>query len=310
MKKFFLLIFISFSLLILPKTVEAEQRGIGVYPPIIKITASAPSDISVPISVKNMEDKPIEATISIRPFKIDQSGAINYILYKDYTREVSALIETVVLQEENQNVSKLVFSPNGIKNLKLKIDIGKDQKEKDIYFSVLFLVTNQDSSENTRSLLSIGTATNVLLAIGENTLPSYQDRFSSSVLTSEGNLKFKITLANTGKHFMSIKPQLIIKNVFGKEIEILNLKEENILLGQTKELSNTNPDNLVISGKKYYFGPYIAILSLNTAGQETISNKSITIFVLPGSTIWLLSAGTIIILLIIQRIRVKRRKKN
>lgn len=307
MKKYFLGSFLILSLLVFPKIALAQEKGIGIYPPIIKINATAPSNISIPITLRNLEDKPIEAQISIRPFIIDRGGKINLILYKDYTKEMLSIIDNIKLQEEDQNVSKLVFSPSETKKLNLKIDINKETKDKDFYLSVLFVINNQDSSDNTRSLISIGTGTNVLLAIG-NSKDSYQGSFSSSILTSEGNLKFNISLANTGEHFITIKPQVRITNIFGKIVENIDLKEENLLPGENKTLSNSNTQNIIFSGRKYYFGPYKATLNLDIADHKTISDKSFVTFVLPGSTIWFTVGGIALIILIIQRIRARKQK--
>ena len=309
MKKYFLVSYLILILLVFPKIALAQEKGIGVYPPIIKINATAPSIVSIPIALKNLEDKPIEAQISIRPFNIDQAGKINLILYKDYTKEILSILDNIELKEKDQNVSKLVFSPNETRKINLKIDINKELRNKDFYFSILFLLNNQDSSENTRSLISIGTGTNVLLAIG-NSKESYQESFSSPMLTSEGNLKFNISLANTGEHFITIKPQVRIANIFGKVIEDIDLKEENILPGETKTLSNVKNQNAILSLRKYYFGPYKAALSLDIADQKTISDKSLAILVLPGGTIWLLTGSTLLIIAIIQRIKTRRRKNT
>lgn len=309
MKKFFLFSYLILILLFFPKLAFAEEKGIGVYPPIIKINATAPSNISLPITLKNLGDMPIEAQASIRSFGINQTGKINLILYKDYTKEMLSIIDNIKLQEKDQTISKLVFSPNEIKKLNLKIDINKEVQNKDFYLSILFLINTQDSSDNTRSLISIGAGTNVLLAIG-NSKESYQESFVSPLLTSEGNLKFNISLANTGEHFITIKPQVRITNIFGKVIEDIDLKEENVLPGETKTLSNTKIQNSILSQEKYYFGPYKAILSLDIAGRKTISDKSIIIFVLPGGTIWFLTGGIMLTILIIQRIRTRRRKNS
>ncbi len=308
MKKYFLVSYLILILLVFPKIALAKERGIGVYPPIIKINATAPSSISVPISLINLEDKPIEAQISVRPFNIDQTGKINLILYKDYTKEILSILDNIELQEEDQNVSKLVFSPNEARKINLKIDINKELSNKDFYFSILFLLSNQDSSENTRSLISIGTGTNVLLAIGDSK-QSYQENFSSPMFTSEGNLKFNISLANTGEHFITIKPQVRIANIFGKVVEDIDLKEENIPPGQVKVLSNKKSHNTIFTQRKYYFGPYKASLNLNTAYQKTVSDKNLFIFVLPGGTIWLIIGSGIIIISLIQRTKARRLKR-
>lgn len=295
--------------LFFPKISLAQDKGIGVYPPIIKINTTAPSSITIPIELRNLENKPIEAQISIRPFNTDLNGKISLILYKDYTKEILSLIENIKLQEVDQNVSKLVFSPNETKKVNLKINIDKETKDKDFYFSLLFLINNTDSSENTRSLISIGAGTNVLVAIGESK-ESYLESFSSSMLTPEGKLKFNISLTNMGQHFITVKPQVKIANIFGKIVEYVDLKEEIILPEQTKVLSNEKNQNTIFTQRKYYFGPYKASLSLDTAYQKTVSDKNLFLFVLPGGTIWLIIGCGIIITAIIHRIKLRRLKKS
>ena len=304
-----LILILILNLIIFPKSASAEEKGIGVYPPIIKINATAPANISVPITVKNLEDKPIEVQISVQPFEIGSNGMVSLILHKDYTKEIIALIKKVHVQEGDQNVSKLVFSPQETKTLSLKADIDTGQENRDFYLSVVFTVNNKDISENTRSLISIGTATNVLISTGALN-QSFSQSFSSPLLISEGHLKFNSSLTNTGAHFATVKPRVRITNIFGKIVEEITLTEEVMLPGETRTISNQHSDSLISSHLKYLFGPYKATLSINSSPQEALQSKSVFIFVLPGGTIWLIIGIVGALILLTQRLRSRAKYKT
>lgn len=285
----------------------ASDIGLGVYPPLIKAHADKPSSIRLPLKVKNMGDEPIEVNVSIRALNATRDGSPELILFKDYTPEFTALVEAINIIENDQNVSTLTFSPEETKELKLNIEISKEQKEKDYYFSVIFQIANKEQDENSHSLIQASTAANVLLSVGR-TDPSYEADLTSSPLTFGGNLKFKSSISNTGSSFLTFRPQISIENIFGKSIEVINFKEQNVLAGQSKRLYNDLSEANIVSKNKYILGPYKARLMLNMEGKETISEKIIFLFVIPDWSLWTLSIGGVVLSLIIKRIIVRRKR--
>lgn len=309
MKRVIFLTLLALFFSLSPDVSAEEAKGLGVYPPVIKIKSTPPAEISIPIKVRNLGDKPIEADISIRALNIDQNGTPNLTLYKDYTREMTELLEAVRIKEKDQTVSSLLFSPREEKNLELNINLDKNIKAKDYYLSLILLAKSQESSTNSHSLVTLGVSSSILLSLGNNET-SYETRLFSSLFTFEDKLKLEGSITNNGKSFVVVKPQIVIENVFGKKIEVIDLGEQILLAGQTKKLYNTQAETVLASENKYLFGPYRVSLWTQEDNRKNISNNNRIIFVFPGWTILMPIIAVFITLLITKRVIAKRRRSR
>lgn len=303
--KHFLLIILTIVLFGLATTKSfAKANSLGIYPPIIKIEAISPATIYVPITVSNLEESPVEVQISIRQVKFGPNGEPSLVLYKDYTPEDSDMAKRIELKEDIQTISKTVLSPFQSKQFKLKIDIQQNQKDRDFYFSVVFLTSEADKSENSHSVEQIGISSLVLLSIGKGGEATI-DTFSSPLVTTEGNLKFTATLSNQSKHFVTLNPTIDIKNIFGKTIEIIKLKETTMPAGSEAELNYPGKNLGIQTNSKYFFGPYNATLRLNPGHKGPSGSKELSLMVLPGRSIVLITFLILVLIFIVIRVKKK-----
>lgn len=302
MKKFILfgLLFSIYLSLASTKAI-AEEKGLGIYPPIVTIKAISPSKIEIPIRVKNMGNSTLEAQVSLRPFTLDQNGKVKLILHKDYTPENFSILSTSRLLQNDQIVSKLIFSPHQEQDLILEINIEPNQKSKDFYFSVLIESSGNETSQNSYSKQEIGAASNILLSIGDEPIVITSD-FQSPLFTTSGGTKFEASLKNTSNHFSTVHPRIIIKNIFGNTIEIIDLKEQNILPNQV--ISFGPESNEVQANKKYLIGPYNAVLELNTTAS-TKGSQEISFIVVPVKQTIFTITLIFVIIFIILRVRTR-----
>lgn len=302
------IVFITLSLFFLfsdvAEPVLAQKQALGVFPPITKIRTKSGQEISTPIKVKNLTDRPIEAQIILKPFKADEDGKVNLILYKDYTAENSSILKNVKLLEDGQSISNIVLSPKQEEALSLNIKTETNQKPQDFYFSIIFIVSPNDKTENSYSNVRIGIASNILLAIGNNSNLSISD-FSSPLFTGEGNLKFSAQIENSGDNYATIHPLITIKNIFGKTIEVIETKEENLLAKASKTLGEDS--GVIVSKEKYFVGPYTATIELRPTSPANSVSKSLSVFVMPGLTSFLSFAIILLILALFIKIRRKTR---
>lgn len=302
-KIIFITLISSMLILAYPSISLAQKQSIGVYPPIVKIKAIPGSSLSVPIRVKNLEKEPIEARISLRPFKSDNMGRVSFVLYDDYTPENSSILTKVRLRENNQNVSKVVLSAYQEKKLDLQVNLDQKEEIRDYYFSVVFLSIPQESSENSHSNISIGTAANIVLSLGEK--PNLRvHSFQSSPFTKQGRIKFGAEIQNDGKSFATVKPIIEVKNIFGSTVEAIKLNEATVPSKSSRILNdNGNPE--LKSEKNYFLGPYKASLTIYSEGKEVASSQDLSIIILPGREIIIPAAFAFMGIFIFLRVRAK-----
>ena len=297
----------SISLTILlcqfPRAVSAEEKALGIFPPIVKVRAKSPSHIEIPFRIINTSDNNIETALSIRPFDLDDRGRMKLVLHKDYTTETSLLLSNVRLKQNAQNISKLILSSHQEQNILLEIDIEERQSSKDFYFSIVIQSIESEELKNSHSRQVIGVASNVLLSIGD-TSSIISSKFSAPFFTTSDEVNFEASFKNISNHYSTIYPRIVIKNLFGNTIEVIDLKEHNVLPGQTLSIGS---DSDKIATRKRLVGPYKAVLELNTI-SSTRGSKETSIIVFPLKYSTFIFLGIIFIIGVILKVRSRKMK--
>ncbi len=302
MKKTLFFILLGALIILNTDNAIAEEKGLAIYPPIIKIKAQAPTNIKVPIKVKNLTDTTQEAEILIKPFRMGKDERLELILQKDYTPEVSKFLSSIRPTEDDQNISKTIFSPQQQKSISLSIDIPKDFTTQDYYFSVIFVTSDTSLPQSSHSKQQIGIGTNILLSVGKSS-GFLTSSFSSPFFTNEGALKFTAGVKNESDHFATINPQVDIKNIFGNTIETIDIGEHNVLAKSSISFDQKK----LTSRNKYFFGPYKTEFLVN--GGLT-KDKVQYILVLPGKSVLIFTAILIFFAGLSIRIRARLKKNN
>ncbi|MDP2638313.1 MAG: hypothetical protein Q8P26_04605 [Candidatus Levybacteria bacterium] len=284
-------------LLVTASPAAAAPISLSIDPAITTINAISPSKTTSSLTIKNNSDKQVAAQITIKPFKAFlENGELEYLDAQD-----SFLSSNVRILDNGIPVETLTLAPDQSKNLTLSVNVPRDTKIRDYYFSILFISQNPLIPTSTMSLNQLGVASNVLLSIGPKQIPDASlEEFSSDFFFKNGPIPFTIRIKNKGKHFMKPKGEITIRNMFGQTIGRLDLTSVNILSNSIRAIPNNSyveelksEDFLksksalehkspkALWEEKFLLGFYTATLNIMMSDEGPLFTKSINFFALP-----------------------------
>ncbi len=226
-----------FFLLLGTRPVFAQEVSLGIYPPIIDITATPPAQIKAPITVSNDSDKPVELLIALQPFKGQRTndGQIEFV--PDLTGPDPKLFEKVQIIDGDTAVDTVNIDARQEKTLTFLLDIDKETSFGDYYFSVIFVSKNKNQPSNSSADTPSGVGTNVLLSIGpKGKTRGSVDSFTSPFFVTGGPIKFDLALNNDSDHFILPTGAVIVQNIFGQRVGKVDLLPQYLLAHSTRYL--------------------------------------------------------------------------
>jgi len=309
-----------FSIFYFPK-IYASSINLGIFPPIIQIDATPPANVSSPIEIQNKSDDPVQLKIIFKAFKASSSENGTPEFLKDGVSfgDDPFFFQKVKILDGEDMVGSIELAPKQIKKLSINIDIPADQPPSDYYFSILFISKTQLETDTNNTRATGGIGTNVLLTIGpKGTTTGVVKEFSAPFWLEKGPVPFTVRLANTGKHFINPKGQILIKNMFGMTIGRVDLLPVNILSNTVRfipddyfktqdpkpKTQDQRPNTQAFWPESFLLGPYTASLTISLSEQGPILKKTVHFIGFPIATIMGLIIVAIVFLLI--RNKVKR----
>jgi hypothetical protein len=271
---------------------QAENLSVQVAPSVLQIRTVPPANVQTPITITNDGTQTIDLRILFKIFKPagDETGLLVYSnpqLSSESQKET--FLKNVHLVDNGVSVNTITLGPKQRKDLQLHIDVNKDAKITDYYFSILFLSEPQKNDEqddsdtdSTSVYLQEGLSIPVLLAVGPKSEPdAYIEEFTAPLFSQTGPVPFKVRIKNSGTHFVTPKGAIMIKNLFGQTVGRVDLPPTNILSGTTRAFTNTQtlpepqkpPE--IIWPEKFLLGFYTATISLAVSDDGPIYNRSI-----------------------------------
>ena len=296
----FEILFIIFNLSEAP-SVSAQELSVSIDPPLIQIEAKAPALVKTPITIQNESDQNITYSIFLLPFKAgsEKNGQVEFD--KNLIEKYKDIFGKIQILDQNRSLTQITLAPKQKKDLTLSIRVLKDEKPIDYYFSVIFIseaIENLDQDSFVGARAGIGT--NVLLSIGpKSQTQGYIKEFSAPKFVDKGPVKFKLNIANTSRHYVSIKGNLIIKNIFGQAVGNIDLAPVNILGRSERFIEGINWN------EKFLLGIYKADLTVTLSEQGPILKRSLTFFAFPAEAILGIIVAMILVVGIIKRARSK-----
>lgn len=297
-----ILISLYFSLKSVPMA-NAQAIDIGINPAIFEMNATAPSNIEAPFTIENFTDNTVDLQISLKPFTAsqDQNGQVAFL---DDTSKMPdpTLLEKVRVTQDGQAIDTLTLSPKQKKDLKIIIELPENQPKGDYYFSLVFNSNPNNNINSTSTGASAGVASNILLTVGPTGPTSgIIQKFSSPFLMFNGPVPFTVALKNTSDHFVTIKGDIIIKNLFGQAIGKVTLLPVNVLSNSVRRIPDSlqalDPSDqkylaikntvdasefpVAVWPEKFLFGPYTANLTLSMSDQGPVYKRQIVFFAFP-----------------------------
>lgn len=304
-KKILSILFVLLSGFLLPATgVDAQGTSLGVYPPILEVETTPPSEVKSKISIENPTDQGLEVSIQIKPFKASASNDGQVEILETF--EVfpdPLLVNRVKIKDNGVAVKSLSLAPKQEKELELEISIPPNEAAGDYYFTILFVTNPMSEITTSSSLAAAGVATNVLLSVGpKGETKGFVERFSAPLFVDSGPVPFTVQVQNQSSHFVSVNGEITIENIFGQKVGSVKLLPVNVL-GESQRLvpdeKQKNPDSddfkkiekAIISAnypvavwpEKFLIGPYKATLSLSFGESDEKFVRSISFFAFPAT---------------------------
>ncbi|MBI4097344.1 MAG: hypothetical protein HY428_02925 [Candidatus Levybacteria bacterium] len=296
---------------------SAQEVSLAINPPIITIQLIPPAAVSNSLSITNKTDQTTAVSIELRPFTAAPS-ADGRLQFAPQDKVTTGFLRNVQILDGNSQINNITLSPKQQKILMLRVNIPKDAKSQDYYFSILFI--NKDNKKhqsndktNTESILNAGIATNVIISIGPNPRSTASlEEFSSPTFLNSGPVPFVIGLKNTSKHFISAYGQILVKNMFGQTIGKVDLAQTNILSQTNRYIPDTKQSYLeqgstvvptAVWPEKFLLGFYKARLELSLSENGPTINREISFLSFPLPLMGIAIFSLIVIVFIRNRVR-------
>ncbi len=328
-----LLLFILLSLFLnlkSPAVANAQSVDLGIYPPLFQIQTIPPAHIKVPFFIENFQDRPVEVSLSIKPFTASNSenGELTY------TTDTSSIPDPflknrIQVLDNNKETTQIVLSPKQKKDLTLQIDIPSNEPKGDYYLSIVFSSNGQPLSGGNFSFASGAIASNILLSIGPTGKnQAVIENFSTPLFVTSGPLPFSVRVKNTSDHFLTPKGEIVITNMFGQKIGKVDLLPVNILSNTIRRIPDSlqslsasandynkiktvvekNDFPVAVWPEKFLLGPYTATLSLALSDQGPIYTRTVSFFAFPAE--YILGILLVIAIVVFIVLRVKNARIN
>ncbi len=320
-----ILVFILASYFLLLTSVKPAfaQVSLGVFPPILQIQATPPTDIRSKILIENMGDEPVDLKIGLKPFTASdkEDGRVNYS--NDYNLADPFIFDKMQILDNDTSIDSLTLAPGQQKELTLQIVLPQNEILGDYYFSIIFMSANTPAADSNVSGATAGIATNVLLSIGpKGKTQGNIEEFSAPILKTRGPVPFTVRIRNTSNHFITTKGDIVIKNMFGQSVGKVDLLPVNILSQTIRSIPDSlqspsaNPPaslksyllNLksisAVWPETFLFGPYTATLTIALSDQGPLYRRTIHFYAFPTETLF----GILIIILIISAVIIRIKK--
>jgi len=322
--KISLLLASCFMILASAKQAQAQGVSLGIFPPILQIQATPPTEIRSKILIENLGNDPVDLKIGLKPFTASdkENGQVDYS--SDYSLADPFIFDKMQILDNDTSIDSITLAPGQKKELTLEIALPQDEILGDYYFSIIFMSANQLGAGSNISGATAGIATNVLLSIGpKGPTQGNIEEFSAPIFKSKGPVPFTVRIRNTSNHFITTKGDIVIRNMFGQNVGKVDLLPVNILsqsvrlIPDSQQSPGANPpaslksyfSNLqsiaAVWPETFLFGPYTATLTIALSDQGPLYRRTVNFYAFPAETLFVI----LLIILIIAAI-VIRTKKN
>lgn len=221
------------------KAFAIDDLDIGIFPPILEITATPPASAQSVINLSNLNENSHDFKISVRPFKqaSQNNGQIEYLSNADLLGPDPLLRQKIHFFEAGNETDTVHLDPLESKDITMQIDLDKNSPLGDYYFSVIFTTEQNNDETVSNTKLPAGIATNVLLSVGpKGDTNGFIQRFKAPFFIEQGPVPFIVAIENTSNHFIMPEGKITIKNLFGKQVGKLDLLPQYILSGSSRYL--------------------------------------------------------------------------
>lgn len=298
------IIFTAILFFLASNNIYAQSFYAGVNPPILQIETEPPANVLAPISIENLGSQPMEMNILLKPFEPSdqENGQIRYL--NSTPKEYNEIFDRIRILDQGNMINSLALGPKQKKDLRLNINIPRETKPFDYYFSVVFVSKESSLSERTSTQNLGGIAVNVLLSTGKEAKGAIQE-FSAPLFVEKGPVPFTVRVKNTGNHYFTPQGEIVIKNLLGQTVGKIQLQPVNVLAKSVRLIPSTNESDKSLWEEKFVIGPYIASLNLKISDNAPALERKIAFIAFPGYAILMGILGITTLLYLYSRVKKK-----
>lgn len=292
---------------------HAQQSvfDLGIYPPVLEISANPPAVVEGRIIVQNQNENPQKLDIIFRSFRPSQAGngQIEYLADENIAGPDPLILQKIKVYDGDLEIKKFDLDPFQDKELTLKIDLERGAPSGDYYFSVIFVTEAATGLKQSGSSVPAGIGTNVILSVGKKGATQGQiSRFSAPFWLGSGPVPFTLLLKNTGDQYFIPTGRITIKDMIGRDVGRLDILPQYVLSGSQRYMVDTNQaspsantevlvarygnvHNVLVWPEKFLFGVYSAdvLVKLSSTGpsfKRTLHFVSFPLYIIFGISLF------------------------
>jgi hypothetical protein len=269
-------------------------QALEIAPPLLSLSGDPGQVLKAQINLRDISSTSLIVSGQVNDFvAAGEDGTPKILMNNDTSSPFSMKSWVGALPTLN-------MTPRQIKNFPITITIPKNASPGGHYGVIRFTATPPDL-KGTGVSLSASLGALVLLTVNGNAKESMNiQEFSvnrngkTAKLFESTPLTFVERLKNTGNIHEKPAGQVIIKNMFGKNVAALNVNmpPRNILPDSIRKFSQ--PLDKSVIGSKKLFGKYTADLKVTYGANKQVTTSSLSFWVIPYRLII-----TVIVLLVV-----------
>mgnify|MGYP000940286314 FL=1 len=307
----FLLLTLFLSVLLVGSAYAQEDVSVGVSPTFQNLKLQPGDKYNGELVTWNLSQEPAKYKILVKGFKqIDNTPGTAVLLSDE--EEQKSLYSASSWITVNKDSIELV--PNKNEKILYEINVPKNATKGEYHAMISLISENYVKSNDTATLTNVSSGMPILIRIGDNFVESAEllTFKTSKNIYEKPSVLFTTIINNTGDTHISPTGEIILTNIFNKEIARIkfNANSQSLLRDNTGNYTTQWTDKLITENKQLAVGPIKAELivtyrELQPGFAPLLAQTSF--YIIPWKYILLFA---ITIALIVVLVKVKKRKKR
>jgi len=288
-----------------------EDVSVGVSPTFQNLKLQPGDRYNGELVTWNLSQEPAKYKILVKGFKqIDNTPGTAVLLSDE--EEQKSLYSASSWITVNKDSIELV--PNKNEKILYEINVPKNATKGEYHAMISLISENYVKSNDTATLTNVSSGMPILIRIGDNFVESAEllTFKTSKNIYEKPSVLFTTIINNTGDTHISPTGEIILTNIFNKEIARIkfNANSQSLLRDNTGNYTTQWTDKLITENKQLAVGPIKAELivtyrELQPGFAPLLAQTSF--YIIPWKYILLFA---ITIALIVVLVKVKKRKKR
>ncbi len=272
-----LICIVSGVLLVIPSIISAQEQtdtvSLGISPQLLDLTANRGETLQNTFRLTNASAATVDIVTTPKNFTPrGEEGAVDLTI--DSTN--FSLADWISVQPE-----RVVIEPGQTQDFDVTIDVPENAESGSHFGSVVFQ-TVPPEDETADALVSQEIAPVILVKISGETFEAAdieEFKTDNSSYGSNPTVSFISRIENTGNVHFKPTGKITIKNMWGDEVEVIELDRRNVLPDSIRQFtSEWNPEGTL-------FGRYSATLTVVYGDNDEIKTAETSFYIVPWKII-------------------------